>query len=123
LSGEGVDIAILGELAPGAFHYGMTCVVEFEPHSLWHEISLTIASEALKHGIKTEYHVFEHTPRDIRTALKQMNLDVEKFEENNTFRIMDSYTPTTPLKPSIEGKADTLLSGEKSRSSAVDQGD
>lgn len=108
---KGLDIAILGELAPGAFHYGMTCLVEFEPHSLWHEISLTIACEALKHGIKTEYHVFEHTPQDIRTALKDMNLDLEKFEADNIFRIMDNYTPTTPLKPTTEGKAEPLLSG------------
>jgi KaiC/GvpD/RAD55 family RecA-like ATPase len=108
---KGLDIAILGELAPGAFHYGMTCLVEFEPHSLWHEISLTIASEALKQGIKTEYHVFEHTPQDIRTALKDMNLDVEEFEARNTFRIMDSYTPTTPLKPTTEGKSEPMLSG------------
>jgi KaiC/GvpD/RAD55 family RecA-like ATPase len=108
---RGIDLEILGELAPGAFHYGMTCVVEFESHSLWHEISLTIAANALSKGIKTEYHVFQHTPADIRSALKGMGVDVEKFEERGQFRIMDTYTPTTPLKPSSEGKAEPLLSG------------
>lgn len=108
---EGVDLEILGELAPGAFHYGMTCLVEFEPHSLWYEVSLTIAAEALNHGIKTEYHVFQHTPNEIRTALKQMALDVDNYEQRNSFRIMDSYTPTTPLKASSEGRAEPLLSG------------
>jgi len=109
---EGLDLEILGELAPGAFHYGMTCVVEFEPHSLWQEASLTIAAEALKHGIKTEYHVFHHTPGEIRSALKDMGVEVEKFERRGSFRIMDTYTPTTPLEKAGEGKAEPLLSGK-----------
>ena len=108
---QGVDLEILGELAPGAFHYGMTCVVEFEPHSLWHELSLTITAEALNHGVKTEFHVFQHTPADIRSALKEMGLDVEKFERKGAFRIMDSYSSTTPLKEPVEGRAEPLLSG------------
>ena len=74
---QGVDLEILGELAPGAFHYGMTCLVEYEPHSLWQEASLSITAEALKKGIKTEYHVFQHTPGEIRSALKGMGVDVE----------------------------------------------
>lgn len=102
---------ILGELAPGAFHYGMTCLVEFEPHSLWHEISLTITSEALKRGIKTEYHVFQHTPSDIRQALKTMGIDLEEFEVRGSFRMMDSYTSTTPLPGLTIGRAEPLLSG------------
>lgn len=108
---KGLDLEILGEIAPGAFHYGMTCLVEFEPHSLWYEVSLTIAAQALKNGIKTEYHVFQHTPQEIRAALRDMSLNVEEYEERNRFRIMDSYTPTTPLQPSIEGKREPLLSG------------
>jgi KaiC/GvpD/RAD55 family RecA-like ATPase len=108
---RGVDLEILGELAPGAFHYGMTCVVEFEPHSLWHEASLTIAAEAVRHGIKTEYHVFQHTPGEIRVALKDLGIDVEKFERRGFFRIMDNYTPTTPLKKVGQGRAELLLSG------------
>ena len=108
---RGIDLEILGELAPGAFHYGMTCVVEFESHSLWHETSLTIAAEALGKGVKTEYHVFEHTPAEIRAALKGMGVAVEKFEERGLFRIMDTYTPTTPLAPRREGRAEPLLSG------------
>jgi KaiC/GvpD/RAD55 family RecA-like ATPase len=107
-----IDLEILGELAPGAFHYGMTCVVEFEAHSLWHEISLTITAVALDKGIKTEYHVFQHTPGEIRDALKAMGVAVEKFEERGLFRIMDTYTPTIPLKPSPEGRAEPLLSGK-----------
>jgi hypothetical protein len=108
---KGVDLEILGELAPGAFHYGMTCVVEFEPHSLWHEVSLSIAAGALKRGIKTEYHVFQYAPQEIRTALKGLGVDVDECERRGTFRIMDTYTPTTPLKRSAEGRAEPMLSG------------
>ena len=108
---KGLDLEILGELAPGAFHYGMTCLVEFEPHSLWQEVSLTITAEALKKGIKTEYHVFQHTPGEVRSALKEMGVDVERYEARGIFRIMDTYTPTTPLLESGEGRAEPLLSG------------
>ncbi len=108
---QGADLEILGELAPGGFHYGMTCLVEFEPHSLWHEASLTITAEALKKGIKTEYHIFQHTPGYVRSALKEMGVDVESYESKGAFRIMDTYTPTTPLTATGEGKAEPLLSG------------
>jgi KaiC/GvpD/RAD55 family RecA-like ATPase len=108
---QGVDLEILGELAPGGFHYGMTCLVEYEPHSLWQEASLTITAEALRKGIKTEYHVFQHTPGQVRLALKEMGVDVEKYEAKGLFRIIDTYTPTTPLQGSGEGRAEPLLSG------------
>jgi len=107
----GLDLEILGELAPGAFHYGMTCLVEFQPHSLWHEVSLTIAAEALKKGIKTEYHVFQFTPEDIRTKLREMGVDVGKSEQRGSFRIMDSYTSTTPLKEETQSASEQLISG------------
>jgi KaiC/GvpD/RAD55 family RecA-like ATPase len=108
---EGLDLEILGELAPGAFHYGMTCLIEFEPDSLWHEASLTIAAEAVKHGIKTEYHVFQNSPADIRAKLRRMGLDPENFEEKGSLRIIDNYTPTTPLKSSTRRRSEELLSG------------
>jgi KaiC/GvpD/RAD55 family RecA-like ATPase len=109
---EGLDLEILGELAPGAFHYGMTCLVEFEPHSLWQEASLTITAEALKRGIKTEYHIFQHSPGEVRSALREMGVHVESYEAKGIFRIMDTYTPTTPLVESGEGRAEPLLSGQ-----------
>jgi KaiC/GvpD/RAD55 family RecA-like ATPase len=108
---EGLDLEILGELAPGAFHYGMTCLIEFEPNSLWHEASLTIASEALKHGVKIEYHVFQSSPADIRSKLRRMGVDPENFEEKGSLRIIDNYTPTTPLKSSTKRRSEELLSG------------
>jgi len=108
---KGLDLEILGELAPGAFHYGMACLVEFEPHSLWHEMSLTIAAGALKRGVRTEYHVFEHTPEEIRSSLRELGADVDGLERKGTFRVMDTYTPTTPLKGRDEGRVQPMLSG------------
>lgn len=107
---NGLDLEILGELAPGAFHYGMTCLVEFEPHSLWYEMSLTIAAGAVKNGIKTEYHVFQHTPADVRAEFTRMGVDIERHERRGVFRIMDSYTPTTPFEP-VVGGIEALISG------------
>lgn len=109
---KGVDIEIFERLAPGALRFGMTCVVEFEPHSIWPELSLSIAAQALRHGIKTEYHVFQHTPSEINSALRQMGVEVEKFEREGSFRVMDSYTPTTPLTGPMEGRREPLLSGK-----------
>lgn len=109
---QGLDLEILGELAPGVFHYGMTCLVEYEPHSLWFEVSLTITAEALRHGIRAEYHVFQHTPSEVRSALKELGVDLERYEKMGSFRIMDTYTPTTPSEAPTEGRAEPLLSGK-----------
>ncbi len=88
----------------------MVCVVEFEPDSLWHETSLTIAADALERGTKTEFHVFQHTPGEIREALNGIGVDIARHEKEGRFRIMDSYTPTTPLKASAQGK-ESFISG------------
>ena len=110
---ENIGVEILESLAPGSFHYGMTCIVEFEPHSVWHEVSLTLAAQALDQGVKTEYHVFQHTPAEIRRALEQVGVDVEKFEREGLLRVMDSYTPTTPLAGPPSGRMEPLLSGSR----------
>jgi KaiC/GvpD/RAD55 family RecA-like ATPase len=112
---RGLDLEILGELAPGAFHYGMTCLVEFEPHSLWREASLTIAAGALERGVKVEYHVFQQTPKEVRDQLGELGQDVERLEKAGRFRVMDSYTPTTPVRRPVEGRAEPLLSGRSPR--------
>lgn len=110
--GDSIGVDFLEELAPGAFQYGMTCVVEFDPQSLWHEISLAIAAQAMRHGAKVEFHIFQRTPKEIRKALGRRGLDIDRLERANLFRVMDSYTTTTPLTGPPEGKTETLLSGK-----------
>jgi hypothetical protein len=40
-----------------------------------------------------------------------MGVDVEKFERRGAFRIMDNYTPTTPVEGQAVGRVEPLLSG------------
>jgi KaiC/GvpD/RAD55 family RecA-like ATPase len=79
-------------------------VVEFEPDSLWYEVSLTIIAYALGKEIRTDYHTFMHPPDEIREDLTKFGLEVPKLEENDVFRILDSYTIQTGGKPQ-RGKA------------------
>jgi KaiC/GvpD/RAD55 family RecA-like ATPase len=100
-----VTLPILSELIPGGFRYGLNLVVEFEPQSLWYETSLTIAAHAMRNGVRTDYHTFQHIPTEIVDVLSRLGLDVKKLEQEGIFRILDTYTFTTglgaPLKPSV----------------------
>ncbi len=56
-----------------------------------------MAAQALRAGIKTDYHTFTHIPDAIRESISKLGLDVKTFEEDDTFRIWDSYTVQTGL--------------------------
>jgi len=100
-----VTLPILSELIPGGFRFGLNLVVEFEPQSLWYETSLTIAAHAMRTGVRTDYHTFQHIPTEIVEVLSQIGLDVKMLEQEGIFRILDTYTVTTglgtPQKPLI----------------------
>lgn len=85
---------LLNDLAPDGFYYGGQYIVEFDPDSLWYETSLTIASLALKQGMKTEYHVFQHPPSETIEAFKRIGIDAKKMEKEGLLSIWDSYTAT-----------------------------
>ncbi len=91
-------LPILDALVPGGLSYGALYLVEFEPQSLWYDTSLTISAQALKHGAKTVYHTLMHLPQDIRGRIAEQGVDVESAEDEDIFRINDSYTPTTGLE-------------------------
>jgi class 3 adenylate cyclase len=91
---ESLRVPFLDELAPNGFFYGGHYIVEFDPDSLWYETSLTIAALAMKEGTKTEYHVFQHFPSEVREAFSRLGVDAEKMEEMGLLDIWDSYTPT-----------------------------
>src|SRR5438132_670182 len=66
---DGFVLPYLRRVVPQGFDYGANYLVEFDAPSLWYETSLTIAADALKSGIRTDYHTFTHSPHDIRSAL------------------------------------------------------
>lgn len=101
---EAVVIPFLKRVVPQGLSYGANYLVEFDASSLWYEASLTIAAEALKRGIRTDYHTFAHSPADVRAALTRL-VDLAALEADDTFRIWDSYTQQTGLgEPEKVGK-------------------
>jgi KaiC/GvpD/RAD55 family RecA-like ATPase len=85
-------LPILKDLVPTGFGYGTNLLVEFESQSLWYETSLTIAGNALKAGIRTDYHTLQHFPNEVTSALERLGLNVEKLREEGMLGIIDSYT-------------------------------
>ena len=92
-----VIIPILNELIPDGIEYGTMLLAEFEPASIWYDTSLTIAAQALRKGIKTDYHTFQRHPSEVGRAIARFGLDIQKLQEDGLFRIIDSYTVQTKL--------------------------
>jgi len=92
-------LPILGEMAPGGLTYGKNYLVEFDPHSLWYEASLTIAADSVRHGTRTDYHTFAHIPSDVKEALRRLGVNEKRLEDESTLRIVDSYSVTALLRP------------------------
>ena len=99
-------VPLLSDLAPDGFFYGGHYIIEFDPDSLWYETSLTITAQALRKGIKTEYHVFQHFPTEAREALTRMGLDTSKLEAEGLLNIWDSYTPTVEYQAAKKQTSD-----------------
>ena len=96
-----IHVPIFSDIVPGGFKHSANYLVEFDPNSLWYETSLTIAAHALKAGVRTQYHTFMHIPAEIRQELQKLNIDSKKFEDEDRFRMIDSYTSLTglPIQP------------------------
>ncbi len=86
--------------------YGTILLVEFEPRSLWYETSVTIAAHSIGHGARTDYHVFQHLPTEIREAIAKMVVvkDISSLEKADVLRIIDSYTIQTGLGEAVEAE-------------------
>jgi TolB-like protein/KaiC/GvpD/RAD55 family RecA-like ATPase/cytochrome c-type biogenesis protein CcmH/NrfG len=92
-----IDLPLLESVLPTGLGFGKNYLVEFEPHSLWFETSLTLCAQALRIGMKVDYHTFTHVAGDIRSSLEKLGLDLKALEDNDSFRIVDSYTVQTGI--------------------------
>ena len=92
-----LKLPILKDILPGGLRFGANYLVEFEPQSLWHETSLTLCAQALRQGARTDYHTFTRPPEDIRSQLSSLAPGIKELEDDDTFRLWDSYTVQTGL--------------------------
>lgn len=70
-------------------------MVEYDVDSVWYEMSITLAADALKTGAKVDYHTFQHSPAKVREDLGRLVSNLKRLEKDVTFRIMDTYTAAT----------------------------
>jgi adenylate cyclase len=102
---DGFVLPFLRRVIPQGLDYGANYLVEFDAPSLWYETSLTITADALRSGIRADYHTFTHPPADVRRALARLGLDLDALEADDTFRMWDSYTHQTGMaEPEKVGK-------------------
>lgn len=108
---DSLTLRLFSDMVPAGLRYGSSYVVEFEPDSPWFEVSLTMAGDALRQGMRTEYHTFNHPPDEVRGSLRRMGLDVEKLENADLLRILDTYdvmtglaAPETPAGMKLKGR-------------------
>ena len=96
-AGDGPEIPFLGTLAGGSLRFGTIVLVEFQPNSLWFEAALTIVGEALRAGVRVDFHTFQHPPDDARRGLEAEQIDASACERAGQLRIIDSYSVQTGL--------------------------
>jgi hypothetical protein len=96
-----VHVPIFSDIIPRGFVYGGNYLVEFQPSSIWYETSLTIAAKAITKGVRTHYHTFMHIPVEVRQGLQKLDINLNRLEGEDRFRLIDSYTGLTglPIQP------------------------
>jgi class 3 adenylate cyclase len=90
-------IPLLSALIGGPAEFGTIVLVEFQPNSLWFESAVTIVAQALKAGVRADFHTFQHPPGDARRELEAQGIPVRLREADRSLRIIDSYTIQTGL--------------------------
>jgi class 3 adenylate cyclase len=88
-----IVVPFFEELVPEGMRIGGNYLVEFEPSSPWYEASVTIAARCVQNGLKTEYHSFHRSIADVKEALENLGLSVDRETERGMLRLIDSYNP------------------------------
>ena len=97
-------------VVPDGIRYSTYVIIEFDPQSIWYDTSLTLTAQALRRGVKTDYHTFLSRPEEIEEKLAHLGLDVKKLEEEDVLRVIDSYTIQTGIGVPVKPKgSDTFL--------------
>ena len=100
---DSLILPLLKAVVPNGMKYSTYIVIEFDSQSIWYDASLTLAAQALRSGVKTDYHTFLSRPEEIQEKLAHLGLDAKKLQEEDLLRIIDSYTVQTgigvPEKP------------------------
>jgi len=87
------EIPLIEELTREPIPAGSILLVEYDSASQWYNASITITAGWLKTGGKVDYAAFSRSPDEIRTQLKRIGVELEKFEGDGKFVMTDFYTP------------------------------
>jgi KaiC/GvpD/RAD55 family RecA-like ATPase len=104
-----IDLPLIKSLIPPGIEFGSVLLVEFAPDSIWYEVSQTIAAQAARNNIGSEYHCLIHDPNEIREAINKHGVDAAKLERDDGLRIIDDYTAQVGLLKKPEINRETSL--------------
>lgn len=88
-------LPFLDGLLGGGVDPGSIVLVEFDAESLWFEVAVTLAAQALRAGRPTDLHLFQRHPQAAMRALARLGLDPAALRESDRLRIIDSFTVQT----------------------------
>ncbi|MGA2972071.1 MAG: ATPase domain-containing protein [Candidatus Bathyarchaeia archaeon] len=89
---------LIEDLTKGPVPPGSSILVEFNPASQWHNASVTVAAGWLRTGGGVSYVAFSRPPDDVRSQLRQLELDVEELERTDRLWITDAYSASMGQK-------------------------
>jgi KaiC/GvpD/RAD55 family RecA-like ATPase len=87
-------VAPIEDLLKSPIPPGSSIFVEYDPTSMWYQVSLNITAGWLRAGGVVTYNVASQPPENLRTQLSRLGLDVPGLEADNKLRVFDWYTAT-----------------------------
>jgi len=91
-------ISLIEDLRNAPLPPGASLLVEYDPTSVWYQVSLNISAGWLRAGGVVTYGVATQPPENIRSQLAQLGVDVKQLEANDKLRVFDWYTATLGRK-------------------------